>query len=369
MKIGLWGWYGFRNCGDDILLWNLLSYLDTRNEITAFGDADNLRRLSAPYGIVTARRSPWNLFRFSLTGDVLIIGPGGLFPFDNPPKLLFYSLITAVMRLRRKQAAYIGVGVGTPTLERKFNLRVLNGITGNASAFLSRSANYLQFAPTLKINQIELSADALFSDERLSECAAEQEPDLVVMSLADIFDGLPSDALERFLTEFIPFARRVLDCGFRVRLIPFTNEKDQSIHDRVAALIQDNRLVSVPFHENPYETFRELSRGSFCVGMRFHALVMSFINHTPCLSVSYADKHLDLMERFGLGEYSTPYAPTGSRYFRREIPLNGQELWEKFDALRRNQERLRELIASRLPEMRSLSRKNRDAIAALWNKS
>ena len=84
-----------------------------------------------------------------------------------------------------------------------------------------------------------------------------------------------------------------------------------------------------------------------------------------CLSISYSDKNEDVMERFGLGGYSVPFEAAQNRYFHNKIMIDHKTLSEKFDALCRNQERIRSLIQSHRGEMVTLSLKNRDAIAKI----
>ena len=83
-EIGLWGWFGYRNCGDDLLLINTVEEIlscgaDDLN-ITVFGNDDNINKLFPSGSVNTQKRSASGLIKYAFKADVLVIGPGGIFP-------------------------------------------------------------------------------------------------------------------------------------------------------------------------------------------------------------------------------------------------------------------------------------------------
>lgn len=81
-KILLWGWFGFENLGDDLLLNTMLENLSPYSgtiTVPMRSQYDikyqNVKQIERNYAA---------LFREIPHNDMLIIGPGGLFPFDNP---------------------------------------------------------------------------------------------------------------------------------------------------------------------------------------------------------------------------------------------------------------------------------------------
>lgn len=87
-KILLWGWFGFENLGDDLLLNTMLENLSPYSgtiTVPMRSQYDikyqNVKQIERNYAALL-REIPHN--------DMLIIGPGGLFPFDNPSKVAIY---------------------------------------------------------------------------------------------------------------------------------------------------------------------------------------------------------------------------------------------------------------------------------------
>ena len=81
-KILLWGWFGFENLGDDLLLDTMIRSLNSPERMITVP-------MQTEYTIKEANvkqmpRGYKELLKGVLHNDVLIIGPGGLFPFDNP---------------------------------------------------------------------------------------------------------------------------------------------------------------------------------------------------------------------------------------------------------------------------------------------
>ena len=91
-SVFLWGWYGFENLGDDLLLYTMLKHL--HGDITV-----PIQKLYVLPDVTQVKRSYGNLLRGAFFHDAVIIGPGGLFPFDNKAKVMLYYMIT-VIRLR-----------------------------------------------------------------------------------------------------------------------------------------------------------------------------------------------------------------------------------------------------------------------------
>lgn len=88
-RVLLWGWYGFENLGDDLLLDTMLQHL--QGEITV-----PMNKSYELQNVNEVSRSYENLVIGAFRNDVLIIGPGGLFPFDNKVKVLLYYIISGL---------------------------------------------------------------------------------------------------------------------------------------------------------------------------------------------------------------------------------------------------------------------------------
>lgn len=103
-KILNWAWYGFENLGDDLLMNTMLRHI--HGDVTV--------PMKTPYAmpnVKQVKRSYKELVLVAFHYDVLIIGPGGLFPFDNRFKVLIYYLITRLWILKGRKVIFFGIGI------------------------------------------------------------------------------------------------------------------------------------------------------------------------------------------------------------------------------------------------------------------
>ena len=340
-------------------------WIDKEKHITVFGNKDNLRHLLPGQNIHIKPRTASQLLKATFSSDVLMIGPGGLFPSANTAKLLFYLLITVVMKLRGKRAGYIGVGVGTGMFQSGINRFLINSITRFSDVFVSRSENYLCFQPKIKTERITLASDMIFSDPAILSDTPRCDSRLVVVAPANIFDGNSDEYRERFVREFAAFQKHITDRGYKIKMISFTNEKDRDLNERIAAETGSPNVTVAPFYEMPYDTLAQLKEAYICVGMRFHAIVMALSYGIPCLSVSYSDKNEDVMSRFGLDAYSARFGISDREYFNQEIMISSRKLIEMFDALVSHYSEIGNCIINRKKEMVELSLVNRKTLKEL----
>lgn len=360
--IAVWGWFGYRNCGDDLLLLNLVG--DLKNalgdaaQIIIFGSEENLKDILPQKNVCVVKRTALNALLCALKTDLFLVGPGGLFPSANTKKLLFYWMLTGIMKMRGKRIGYIGVGIGIGTFERKRDICIFNGIAGMSDVFISRSENYQSFLSSMQKKNILLAADMVFADRKLYGWKKSGSAKLVVVALADIFVSNTKEYKENFIKEMIRLFNYILGKGYEVHLVPFTNVMDQHFHDEICRRMGSDGIKSIPYQRDPYKTYGEIAQGMFCIGMRFHALVMSLILGMPTLSVSYSDKNEDIMKRFGLSEYSVRFGISEKEYYNEEIMIDAKELISIFEEMEMREAQIKDAIAKHMPKIREQSEIN-----------
>ena len=267
------------------------------------------------------------------------------------------------MKLRRKKIGYIGMGIGM--FQRKCDIVLLNLISKYADVFVSRSKNYLSYSPELNEKQFILSSDMVLSDKIISSSQPVPDSQTVVLALANIFENNTPEYQQCFVSEIIPFVKHIVAKGYNVNLVSFTNEKDMELNDIVAERLRTDAVKSIPFCENPYDTFDLMKDAYACVGMRFHSLVMALSCGIPCLSISYSDKNEDVMSRFELSDYALRFGISKDEYFNEKIMIDGRSLIEKFDDIIENYGNLKDLIMKHKQDMYELSLINRTEIHKL----
>ena len=345
MKIGLLGYYGQQNTGDDLILRVMLEYINrynTNTNITVFGIKNNIKDIiTMPISIKP--RSVWTIFKDTWVEDIMIVGGGGLFPHGDTPRLLFFIMLNIIMKIRRKKIGYIGIGIGKGNFQHALNRCLLKTIICTADTFVTRQKEpFVQYWHNWKYkNRLSMGADVVFSPAALPNFASTKTPNLVIIALANIFDDAPKmDALtmeEKFLNEVCIFLQEILAKDYVINLIAFSNGQDQAFNDRIANKLQNKRLNSIPYQRDPYVTYREITKAQYCVAMRFHAIILAIQAGIPVMSISYSDKNEDLMLRLKLEEYSVRFGISNKQYFNNKIQISAQSLIKIFFSMVKNE--------------------------------
>lgn len=232
-KIMLWGWYGFENLGDDLLLDTMLSNLSASS-----------RMLTVPMKVMydikdekvrQIKRNYNELLKGVVNHDVLIIGPGGLFPFDNPKKVMIYFWIILLWRIFRRKVMFFGIGIS----ERMSSLSIIlwRIIANLSNLFITRSTGIIDKFKIKKSSNIYTMADAVFASElRFEECPGEERIGIFAANLSQ----------ERMETKYAYYikvwqeiVKVLLDKGFYVDLFAFSKGTDDRMITDIAKAFEN----------------------------------------------------------------------------------------------------------------------------------
>lgn len=227
-RILLWGWYGFENLGDDLLLDTMLQHL--QGEITVPMD-----KSYALQNVNEVSRSYKKLVLGAFKNDVLIIGPGGLFPFDNKPKVLLYYLITRLWILMGREVIFFGIGIS----ERMGNLSAVlwRRMAKTADLFITRSENVLERIKLIELEKIHAMADCVFASEVANEIEYPEE-NRVAISVANLQDD-NQKAFDDTVEKWSEVVKKLINKGFSVDLIAFTREADDKMIDAILSNLKN----------------------------------------------------------------------------------------------------------------------------------
>ena len=94
MKIGIWGYYGQRNVGDDLIMETLVTRIQEIREdaeIRIFVNPEQVESMQERYlALRILSRTTKISLKQALSLDVLIIGAGGLLPKNDTKKICFF---------------------------------------------------------------------------------------------------------------------------------------------------------------------------------------------------------------------------------------------------------------------------------------
>ena len=263
-----------------------------------------------------ARDLVW-MFRLLRDTDwVIVAGSGALESSWARPWALPYALygLTLAARLRGTRIALINVGAD----------RSPNRWTRWLISRVARSADYLTLrdygsAASLRSMGVEASPNQVYADLAFTLPApAEQPPRPRCIGVGVIsyleWRGSPAEVAAKraaYLQVMISLLEWLLDEGYSVRLLTGDRQDDaylskilETVRSRRPDLGAD-RLVGEPV-ENLHELMDQMRDVEVVIGARYHNVIGALRLAKPTLALSYAFKHDDAQERFGLSAFTQP---------------------------------------------------------------
>ncbi|HIW73925.1 MAG TPA: polysaccharide pyruvyl transferase family protein [Firmicutes bacterium] len=324
--IACWGFYGERNVGDDYILYELLRFLQKRQpaaEIWIFSNSRDVLRL-VPAGMEAAvlPRSVRASFSACRKADLVVCGPGGLFPHRNTGKLLFWNLLLAVSKLWGHRMAFIGLGVGSENFRTGLGRFLLRNLIVHADGFAARQQGVKAGVrlPQKREDRLVEAGDVLFGTKPPERRPA--QAGTVAVALADIFGDAATER-KAFLKGLSGVLNELTGRGYALRLLTFTDRKDDRFSREALEYLDNPDAVRLsPFPEHPADILKELGSAEVCICMRFHALVLASCLRVPGVAIAYSDKLDDAAERLGLSDYLVRVCIGGGQYYRRRIAFD-----------------------------------------------
>lgn len=221
-RVLLWGWYGFENLGDDLLLDTMLQHL--QGEITV-----PMNKSYALQYVNEVPRGYKELVLGTFKNDVLIIGPGGLFPFDNKVKVLLYYIVSGLWKALGRKVIFFGIGIS----ERmsNFSAALWRRMAQRADLFIPRSQKVLNRISVDETATVHSMADTVFASNAVKE-ENNTDSSRVVISIANLQPD-NEKAFKNMTDKWIHVIKTLLDKGFMVDLIAFTKGKDDRMIDTI----------------------------------------------------------------------------------------------------------------------------------------
>lgn len=323
-RVFLWGWYGFENLGDDLLLDTMLQHL--QGKITV-----SMNKSYALQNVNEVSRGYKELVLGAFSHDVVIIGPGGLFPFDNKPKVFLYYLITRLWILMGREVIFFGIGIS----EKMGDLSAVlwRRMAKTADLFITRSENVLKRLKLIKSEKIHAMADCVFASEVANETEYPEE-NRVAISVANLQNN-NQKAFDDTVEKWSEVVKKLINKGFSVDLIAFTKGADDKMIDAILSKLKNCVWGGVQpvYYSQATNAVSSWNRYKFAICMRFHSLVLSILNDVPAIPIAYGHKTFSLAEKCGLNDYLLVWNTYQSEYFGKTIDISASQIMEKVDLL------------------------------------
>mgnify|MGYP000856172517 CR=1 FL=1 len=300
-EIFILGYYGWKNTGDDAMLYSLLEGLKGVFNDSVFNITAASRPL-LPEGVSVNLVSPGVNLGFLgalLRSSIFILGGGTHFfdygsTFRRIMRLTQIFLLTLVSRAAGKDIYFMGVGVEPPA--HAWSRFLIKNTCRMATRIFVRDSISMEVLEEMGAgDRAELSQDLAFFLDHERPVKRRGLLGVSVMPYHEIYLGDESGD-EIIVREFTGAIREWLELNPEnsVKLFVFNGEPpndDERISRRIMGIIDDERVQIEPYHEDPLETLRRVGSCEAFVAMKFHAALFAYLNDLPTVIVEYALKN------------------------------------------------------------------------------
>ncbi|MEW6770610.1 MAG: polysaccharide pyruvyl transferase CsaB [Bacillota bacterium] len=355
-KVVISGYYGFGNCGDEAMLFAIVTQLSRRIPgLQVVVLSQRPEDTARDFGVRSVSRRDLRLiWRELRDADLFLSGGGSLFQdVTSPRSIFYYAALILLARLRRKKICLYGQGIGP--LNHRLSRFLVGRAVRLADLVTLRDETSVEELAALGVSgPMYVTADPVLG---LEEGLGGKENGRALLEAAGVGEG-PILAvslrrwpqLERSLAAVTALADRVAGAGWQVVLTPL--QRDDLA---VLRLVQKQMRQPAVLLEN-FQGFRDLmavtSHFDLCVGMRLHFLIFAAMFAVPAVGLSYDPKVARFMHQVGL-----PALPVES--------VAADDLIQAVDGLLSDLGSVRSRLRERVRELRARAEENADLVAAL----
>ncbi len=308
-RIGVLGYYGTRNLGDEAVLQGLLRALESAAPGSRFVVYATDPASVAPHSALEVRRVRVYNFAAMLRAvreiDALVIGGGGVLHDHSLAAPSRYLLWAAAARLRGRRVMLAAVGVGpVRTIIGAAQIRAVARLADMVSVRDESSLKWLRRIGVKKEAEILADPALLVCADPVERATAGAGPAVFALRkwppLRSAYEGLAHR-----LAEAADAVVRELDT--RAVLMPFHSQRD----DEFCAVVQGmmkraERASVVPRPASPQDAIEQLARARVVVSMRLHGLMLAAGTGVPLVAVACDEKLASFMAAIGQEESCLP---------------------------------------------------------------
>ena len=300
------GYYGFKNSGDDTLLYAMINSLrETNADIKINVFSFNPKETTKLYGVDSVSR--YNIFKTHKAiknSELFILGGGSIIQDVTSTKSLIYYLWMVWRALRHKIPVMLYAnGIGPVNKPR--NRRLVKNILNKVNLITLRDENSLKELKIMGVNKPEtvVTADPVFAVDLGNDAEAErllgdagigEDEKIAVFSVRN-WKALPENFNEIFagMADYISSKY-----GLTPVFVPLHYPFDASASRKIISKMKSRALFIGGRPDIP-TTLSIVKKSSLTVSIRLHMLIYSACAGVPSIGISYDPKVAGFQELVG----------------------------------------------------------------------
>lgn len=345
-RIGIIGWYGSRNLGDELLLRqtirNLRAWLPASSIHIYSAEPRHTRELWQGFSVYEIpdtrgfagirypvcsligrgfRKSLWllrnclprvEISRSILETDILVVGGGGHF-YDVPHSGQMSKWHERLVFFHTLHIPIILYGVGAGPIRNQKNKKLWREILDIACLVSVRDKWSYSLARQKCSESLYLSYDPALSFrpqlDNSPHLAMGLDEEYAVVNFRNLYtdgnDDPDGSNQEAYMTFCAAIVKRLRERGMQVLFVPMHPEQDSEIAHRVNARLEPENWMAVMGHTLDCDRVCSILAGArVAVGTRLHFLILSWLSGTPIVPFLYHPKVESFANEVGLRRVS-----------------------------------------------------------------
>ncbi|WP_299432488.1 polysaccharide pyruvyl transferase CsaB [uncultured Meiothermus sp.] len=268
MRVGVSGYYGFQNAGDETILEAIVHEIKARGH-QAVVFSNNPSETTQRYGVEAIRRTqPLEVWRALGSIDLLLSGGGGLLQDKTSRLSLWYYLTLIGLARRRGRLVYV-FNQSLGPLGRSGERQVQRALRGVECFF--RDEGSLEYGRRLGL-EVHLGADPALL---LAPPPVEREPNMVVL--------VPKYGTEEASANLHKLADRLRVEGYEVVVLALQPGFDEPVLEKFSSFTRELAW-------DPRRVSYLLAQAGYVISVRLHGAILAAAAGTPFAGIAYDPK-------------------------------------------------------------------------------
>lgn len=316
MKYLVYGYYGYNNLGDDLLLDTIINSTKEKDKEASFvvlnKSSDNLKEYPNVYysnvrDILYSSKNKISKFLYFFKMfknyidecDVFLLGGGTIFMDSSKASFLMVYLSFFVSYAKSIGKKVVLIGVGIDILNGLFSIVSMRKILLNSDFVYCRDALSFQMAKKLSSTaNVLLAQDLVFGAQWSNICSGggsiEDGKKTIGISLIDYSQKYGKN----YIYELNNILNDYIKKGFKIKLLSFQINTDKADNLFYEQLMHHENIEIVNLNiNNFYEQFNALD---YVLSMRFHGIVLGVLFHKYTLGIVHEVKNQQLCLETGV---------------------------------------------------------------------